>query len=65
MTEITKRTPIVASFGLSVILITKNISQLISVYGKPATDAFVGNMDVQLFIAVGDDTSGRFLSDKL
>nr|WP_181377340.1 type IV secretory system conjugative DNA transfer family protein [Ochrobactrum sp. LM19] len=65
LNEIIRRTPIVASFGLSVVLITQNISQLIDVYGKPATEAFLGNMDVQLFIAVGDDASGRFLSEKL
>lgn len=65
LTEIIKRTPIVASFGLVVVLITQNVSQLIDVYGKPATEAFLGNMDVQLFIAVGDDASGRFLSEKL
>ncbi|OLP59650.1 TRAG protein [Xaviernesmea oryzae] len=60
--EIVKRAPLVAGYGLTIALIAQNIPQIDERYGQKTRDALIGNMDVKLFIGIGDETTARFVS---
>ena len=63
--EIIKRAPLVAGYGLTIALVAQNISQIDERYGQKTRDALLGNMDIKLCIAVGDDATARIVSDNL
>ena len=63
--EIVKRAPLVAGYGLTIALIAQSIPQIDERYGPKTRDALIGNMDIKLFIAVGDETTARFVSSHL
>lgn len=63
--EIIKRTPLVAGYGMTIALIAQNIPQIDERYGVKTRDALLGNMDIKLNIAVGDDTTARIVSVNL
>lgn len=63
--EIVKRAPLVAGYGLTIALVAQNIPQIDERYGQKTRDALIGNMDIKLFIAVGDETTARFVSNHL
>ncbi|MFK0333903.1 type IV secretory system conjugative DNA transfer family protein [Rhizobium sp. NPDC090275] len=63
--EIVKRAPLVAGYGLTIALVAQNIPQIDERYGQKTRDALIGNMDIKLFIAVGDETTARFVSTNL
>ncbi|AYG64544.1 type IV secretory system conjugative DNA transfer family protein [Rhizobium jaguaris] len=63
--EIIKRAPLVAGYGLTIALIAQNIPQLDERYGQQTRNALLGNMDVKLSIAVGDDATAKIISDNL
>ncbi|MDE1994689.1 MAG: type IV secretory system conjugative DNA transfer family protein, partial [Rhizobiaceae bacterium] len=63
--EIVKRAPLVAGYGLTIALVAQNIPQIDERYGQKTRDALIGNMDIKLFIAVGDETTARFVSAHL
>lgn len=63
--EIVKRAPLVAGYGLTIALIAQNLPQIDERYGTKARDALIGNMDVKLFIGVGDEATARFVSGSL
>ena len=63
--EIVKRAPLVAGYGLTIALVAQNIPQIDERYGQKTRDALIGNMDIKLFIAVGDETTARFVSANL
>lgn len=63
--EIVKRAPLVAGYGLTIALVAQNIPQIDERYGQKTRDALIGNMDIKLFIAVGDETTARFVSTHL
>ena len=63
--EIIKRAPLVAGYGLTIALIAQSIPQIDERYGQKTRDALIGNMDIKLFIAVGDETTAKFVSTHL
>jgi type IV secretion system protein VirD4 len=63
--EIIKRAPLVAGYGLTIALIAQNIPQIDQRYDVKTRDALLGNMDVQLLIAVGDDTTADVVSKNM
>lgn len=63
--EIIKRAPLVAGYGLTIALVAQNIPQIDERYGLQTRNALLGNMDVKLSIAVGDDATARIVSDNL
>lgn len=63
--EIIKRAPLVAGYGMTIALVAQNIPQIDERYGVKTRDALLGNMDVKLNIAVGDDTTARIVSGNL
>jgi type IV secretion system protein VirD4 len=63
--EIIKRAPLVAGYGLTIALIAQNIPQIDQRYDVKTRDALLGNMDVQLLIAVGDDTTADIASKNM
>ncbi len=63
--EIVKRAPLVAGYGLTIALVAQNIPQIDERYGQKTRDALIGNMDIKLFIAVGDETTAKFVSANL
>ncbi|UXS05566.1 type IV secretory system conjugative DNA transfer family protein [Agrobacterium tumefaciens] len=63
--EITKRAPLVAGYGLTIALVAQNIPQIDERYGQKTRDALLGNMDIKLCIAVGDDATAKIVSDNL
>lgn len=63
--EIVKRAPLVAGYGLTIALVAQNIPQIDSRYDQKTRDALLGNMDIKLNIAVGDDTTGKIVSANL
>ncbi|MCD2174938.1 type IV secretory system conjugative DNA transfer family protein [Rhizobium sp. C4] len=63
--EIIKRAPLVAGYGLTIALVAQNIPQIDERYGQKTRDALLGNMDIKLCIAVGDDATARIVSDNL
>ncbi|NTJ35992.1 type IV secretory system conjugative DNA transfer family protein [Agrobacterium rhizogenes] len=63
--EIIKRAPLVAGYGLMIALVVQNIPQLDERYGQQTRNALLGNMDVKLSIAVGDDATAKIVSDNL
>ncbi|UWU26025.1 type IV secretory system conjugative DNA transfer family protein (plasmid) [Rhizobium sp. CB3060] len=63
--EIVRRAPLVAGYGLTIALVAQNIPQIDERYGQKTRDALIGNMDIKLFIAVGDETTARFVSTHL
>ncbi|WP_309769548.1 type IV secretory system conjugative DNA transfer family protein [Agrobacterium larrymoorei] len=63
--EIVKRAPLVAGYGLTIALIAQNLPQIDERYGVKARDALIGNMDVKLYIGVGDEATARFVSANL
>jgi len=63
--EIVKRAPLVAGYGLTIALIAQNLPQIDERYGTKARDALIGNMDVKLYIGVGDEATARFVSASL
>jgi len=60
--EIIYRAPLVAGFGFRIAIIAQNLSQIDERYGKTTRGALLGNMDVKLFIAVGDDVTADSIS---
>lgn len=63
--EIIKRAPLVAGYGMQIALIAQNIPQIDERYGVKTRDALLGNMDIKLNIAVGDDTTAKIVSGNL
>ena len=63
--EIIKRAPLVAGYGMTIALIAQNIPQIDERYGVKTRDALLGNMDIKLNIAVGDDTTAKIISANL
>ncbi|WP_064697763.1 type IV secretory system conjugative DNA transfer family protein [Rhizobium aegyptiacum] len=63
--EIIKRAPLVAGYGLMIALVAQNIPQLDERYGQQTRNALLGNMDVKLSIAVGDDFTAKIVSETL
>lgn len=63
--EIIKRAPLVAGYGLTIALVAQNIPQIDERYGVKTRDALLGNMDIKLCIAVGDDATAKIVSDNL
>ncbi len=63
--EIIKRAPLVAGYGLTIALVVQNIPQLDERYGQQTRNALLGNMDIKLSIAVGDDFTAKIVSDNL
>ncbi|OEC93600.1 type IV secretory system conjugative DNA transfer family protein [Rhizobium sp. YK2] len=63
--EIIKRAPLVAGYGLTIALVAQNIPQLDERYGQQTRNALLGNMDIKLSIAVGDDFTAKIVSDNL
>ncbi|OLP55798.1 TRAG protein [Rhizobium rhizosphaerae] len=63
--EVVKRAPLVAGYGLTIALIAQNLPQIDERYGTKARDALIGNMDVKLYIGVGDEATARFVSASL
>lgn len=63
--EIIKRAPLVAGYGLTIALVAQNIPQIDERYGQKTRDALLGNMDIKLCIAVGDDATARIVSENL
>lgn len=63
--EIIKRAPLVAGYGLTIALVAQNIPQIDERYGQKTRDALLGNMDIKLCIAVGDDATAKIVSDNL
>lgn len=63
--EIIKRAPLVAGYGLTIALVAQNIPQIDERYGQQTRNALLGNMDIKLSIAVGDDATARIVSDNL
>ncbi|ENN83815.1 TraG family protein (plasmid) [Rhizobium freirei PRF 81] len=63
--EIVKRAPLVAGYGLTIALVAQNIPQIDERYGQKTRDALIGNMDIKLFVAVGDETTAKFVSVNL
>jgi len=65
MPEIVDRAPLVAGYGFQIAVIAQGLTQLDVRYGKPTRDMLVGNMDVKLFIGVGDETTAKYGSDEV
>ncbi|MCY1740708.1 type IV secretory system conjugative DNA transfer family protein [Ensifer sp. SL37] len=63
--EIIKRAPLVAGYGLTIALVAQNIPQIDERYGQKTRDALLGNMDIKLCIAVGDDATAKIVSANL
>ncbi|WFU07340.1 type IV secretory system conjugative DNA transfer family protein (plasmid) [Rhizobium sp. CB3171] len=63
--EIIKRAPLVAGYGLTIALVAQNIPQLDERYGQQTRNALLGNMDIKLSVAVGDDATAKIVSDNL
>jgi len=63
--EIIKRAPLVAGYGMTIALVAQNIPQIDERYGVKTRDALLGNMDITLNIAVGDDTTAKIVSGNL
>ena len=63
--EIVKRTPLVAGYGFQIGVAAQNVPQIDDRYSKSAREALLGNMDVKLIVAVGDDATGRVVSETL
>jgi type IV secretion system protein VirD4 len=60
--EIVYRAPLVAGFGFRIAIIAQNFPQIDERYGKTTREALLGNMDVKLFIAIGDDVTADSIS---
>jgi type IV secretion system protein VirD4 len=65
MPEIVDRTPLVAGYGFQIAVIAQGLTQLDVRYGKPTRDMLVGNMDVKLFVGVGDETTAKYCSEEI
>jgi type IV secretion system protein VirD4 len=65
MPEIVDRAPLVAGYGFQIAVIAQGLTQLDVRYGRPTRDMMVGNMDVKLMIAVGDEVTATYCSDEL
>ncbi len=65
MPEIVDRAPLVAGYGFQIAVIAQGLTQLDVRYGKPTRDMLLGNMDVKLFIGVGDEMTAKYCSDEL
>ncbi|MGN8119176.1 type IV secretory system conjugative DNA transfer family protein [Labrys sp. 22185] len=63
--EIIKRAPLVAGYGLTIALVAQNIPQIDERYTVKTRDALLGNMDIQLYIGVGDETTARLVSENM
>lgn len=63
--EIIKRAPLVAGYGLTIALVAQNIPQIDERYGQKTRDALLGNMDIKLYIGIGDDTTAKIVSDNI
>jgi type IV secretion system protein VirD4 len=57
MPEIVDRAPLVAGYGFQIALIAQGLTQLDVKYGRPTREMLMGNMDVKLFIGIGDETT--------
>jgi len=65
MREIVDRAPIALGYNLTFAVIAQNIPQFDERYTKATREAFIGNMDVRLFIAVGDGITADVVSESL
>jgi type IV secretion system protein VirD4 len=63
--EIIDRSPLVAAYGFQIALIAQNIPQIDERYSKATREALLGNMDIKLFVAVGDKASGEVASEAM
>lgn len=63
--EIITRAPLMAGYGLSIALVAQNIPQIDERYGLQTRNVLLGNMDVKLSTAVGDNATALIVSDNL
>jgi type IV secretion system protein VirD4 len=61
--EVVNRAPMVASHGFRIALIAQNIPQIDERYSRATREALLGNMDINLIVAVGDKTTGDVVSE--
>lgn len=60
--EIVDRTPLVAGYGFQIAMVSQSIASLDVTYGKPTREMLLGNMDVKLFVAIGDELTADYVS---
>ena len=65
MPEIVDRSPLVAGYGFQIAVIAQALTQFDVLYGRPTRDMMVGNMDVKLLIAAGDEVTAAYWSGEL
>nr|WP_244627198.1 type IV secretory system conjugative DNA transfer family protein [Microvirga tunisiensis] len=63
--EIVHKTPLVAGYGFKIAVISQNISALDVTYGKATRDMMLGNMDIKLIVASGDEPTSEYVSRSL
>jgi len=63
--EIVNKTPLVAGYGFKIAVISQNISALDVTYGKATRDMMLGNMDIKLIVASGDEPTSEYVSRSL
>ena len=63
--EVVRRAPLVGGYGFRIAVLAQNLPQIDEQYSKVTREAFLGNMDVKLFIAANDDTTAEAISRDL
>ena len=63
--EVVLRAPLVGGYGFKIAVMSQNLPQIDERYGKVTREAFLGNMDIKLFIAANDDTTAETISRDL
>jgi type IV secretion system protein VirD4 len=63
--EIVDRTPLVAGYGFQIAMVSQSIASLDVTYGKSTREMLLGNMDVKLFVAIGDELTADYVSRAL
>ncbi|GLS18027.1 conjugal transfer protein TraG [Labrys miyagiensis] len=63
--EIVKRAPLVAGFGIIIVVIAQGITQIDDRYTAATRKAFLGNMEVRLYIGVGDVETADIVSKEI
>jgi type IV secretion system protein VirD4 len=63
--EVVLRAPLVGGYGFKIAVMSQNLPQIDERYSKVTREAFLGNMDIKLFIAANDDTTAEAISRDL
>jgi type IV secretion system protein VirD4 len=63
--EVVKRAPLVGGFGLIIVVVAQGITQLDERYTSATRKSFLGNMEVRLYIAVGDVETADIVSKEI